>query len=72
MWRCITSGVPNLRVGMDVFGSERWAPLTSTLLPSVGNYLMAVEMMTVIGLGGRGQRNLCMGIPHLDEEICIQ
>jgi hypothetical protein len=33
---------------------------------------MAVKVMTVIGLGGRGQRKLCMGIPDFDEEIYIQ
>jgi len=51
---------------------RRWTPLTSARLPSVGNYLMAVEVMTVIGLSGRGQRNLCMGNLDLDEAIYVQ
>jgi hypothetical protein len=40
---------------------RRWASLTSAWLPPAGNYLMAAEVMTVVGLSGRGQRNLCMG-----------
>lgn len=74
MWRCITSGVPNLRVGLDVFGSENMGTIVFFRLTSFCWKLpeMTVEVMTVIGLGGRGQRDLCMGIPDLDEEICVQ